>query len=114
MKVILDECLPRMLKRLLVGHEVRTVRSEGWNGIKNGRLLRLIETKFEAFITVDRGLEFQQKTRNAKVGIVVLNAVDNKVQSLTPLIPEVLSVLNRIKPGQVIRVPQADNELKHD
>lgn len=47
MNVILDECLPRTLKRLLVGHYVRTVGNEGWNGIKNGELLRLVETRFE-------------------------------------------------------------------
>ena len=108
MRVILDECLPRGLKPLLIGHSVRTVRNERWNGIKNGKLLRLIETKFDAFITVDRGLEFQQKTESLTVGIVVLRTPDNKLKTLAALIPEVLGVLNRIRPGQVIRVPEAD------
>ena len=74
---------------------------------QNGELLRLIETRFEVFITVDQGLEFQQKTVGTKIGIVVLKAVNNKVQTLKALVPEVLSVLNRIKPGQVIRVPES-------
>ena len=34
MRVILDECLPRGLKPLMIGHSVRTVRNERWNGIK--------------------------------------------------------------------------------
>lgn len=108
MRVILDECLPRGLKPLLIGHSVRTVRNERWNGIKNGKLLRLIETKFDAFITVDRGLEFQQNKGSIKVGIVVLQAADNKLETLKPLMPEVLSALNRIRPGQVIRVPETE------
>ena len=106
MRVILDECLPRGLKPLMIGHSVRTVRNERWNGIKNGKLLRLIETKFDAFITVDRGLEHQQKTTSVKIGIVVLEAIDNSLPTLELLVPEMLSVLNRIKPGQVIRVPE--------
>ena len=109
MKVILDECLPRGLKPLLIGHSVRTVRNERWNGTKNGKLLRLIETQFDAFITVDRGLEHQQKTMSMAVGIVVLKATDNSLPALTPLIPEILSALNRIKPGQIIRVPESDD-----
>ena len=106
MRVILDECLPRGLKPLMIGHSIRTVRNERWNGIKNGKLLRLIETKFDAFITVDRGLEHQQKTTSVKIGIVVLEAIDNSLPTLELLVPEMLSVLNRIKPGQVIRVPE--------
>ena len=106
MRVILDECLPRGLKPLMIGHSVRTVRNERWNGIKNGKLLRLIETKFDAFITVDRGLEHQQKTTSVKIGIVVLEAIDNSLPTLELLVPEILSVLDRIKPGQVIRVPE--------
>ena len=90
----------------MIGHSVRTVRNERWNGIKNGKLLRLIETKFDAFITVDRGLEHQQKTTSVKIGIVVLEAIDNSLPTLELLVPEMLSVLDRIKPGQVIRVPE--------
>ena len=109
MKVILDECLPRGLKPLLIGHSVRTVRNERWNGIKNGQLLRLIETKFDAFITVDRGVEHQQKLTTVKLGIVILEASDNSLPTSVPLVPEVLSVLNRIRPGQVIRVPEKND-----
>ena len=61
MRVILDECLPRGLKPLMIGHSVRTVRNERWNGIKNGKLLRLIETKFDAFITVDWNINKRQR-----------------------------------------------------
>ena len=43
------------------------------------------------------------------VGIVVLKATDNSLPALTPLIPEILSALNRIKPGQIIRVPESDD-----
>jgi len=37
-RVLLDECLPRQLKRHLPGHQVSTVPEMGWAGIKNVRL----------------------------------------------------------------------------
>lgn len=39
MKVLLDECLPRKLGRLLIGHDVSTVPEAGWAGVTNGKLL---------------------------------------------------------------------------
>ena len=60
MRILLDEDLPRRLGVLLVGHEASTVQRSGWSGIKNGRLLTLGATKFDVFLTMDGGLEFQQ------------------------------------------------------
>jgi hypothetical protein len=59
-RVLLDECVDRGLAREIVGHEVRTARDMGWRSIKNGELLRLASERFDAFVTVDRNLAFQQ------------------------------------------------------
>jgi hypothetical protein len=104
MRVLLDECLPRKLKRELSGHEVRTVPEAGWAGIKNGRLLRLAEVDFDVFVTIDNNLPFQQDLASFELGVVILNAPDNKLGSLQPLMPQVLIVLSVIQPGQVIEV----------
>jgi uncharacterized DUF497 family protein len=45
MRVLLDECLPRKLKRSIVGHDVATVQERGWSSKKNGELLRLISCR---------------------------------------------------------------------
>lgn len=63
MKVLLDECLPRKLRRHLPGHEVFTVPEMGWAGVKNGALLRLVESaqpEFAVFLTMDGNLQYQQ------------------------------------------------------
>ena len=44
MKLLLDENLPRQLKKVLVGHHVFSVRDMKWNGIENGELLALRST----------------------------------------------------------------------
>ena len=59
MHILLDESLPHDLAALISGHQVSTVSDEGWTSVKNGKLLALAATKFDAFITADRNLEFQ-------------------------------------------------------
>lgn len=104
MKLLLDECLPRKLKRCLVGHDVYTVPEMGWAGIKNGALLRLMEPDFEVFVTIDGNMEYQQNLQSIAIGIVVLAAPDNTIETLEPLAPEILLALNTIQPGQRIRI----------
>ena len=63
MKVLLDECIPRPLARHLPSHDVRTVPQMGWASTVNGTLLKLAEAEFEVFITVDKGIRYQQNLR---------------------------------------------------
>ena len=104
MRILLDECLPRELADELVGHEVRTVGRIGWAGKKNGELLRLAATQFDAFVTADRSLTYQQDVRGLNLGVVTLVAHNNKIETLRSLIPRLRQALRKVKPGQVIRV----------
>lgn len=106
MRVLLDECLPAGLRRDLAGHDVTTVQRQGWAGTKNGELLLLVgATGFEAFVTVDKGIEFQQRVAALPFGIVALRAPSNDIADLRPLMLVVLAVLPTLKPGQLVRVP---------
>jgi hypothetical protein len=60
MRILIDECLPRKLKQELSGHAVSTVQEMGWSSVKNGALLSLMTGQFDAFVTVDGNLEYQQ------------------------------------------------------
>ncbi len=62
MRVLLDECVPRKLRREFPGHEVRTVTEMGWGGTRNGALLRRAAGEFDLLLTVDTNLEYQQNT----------------------------------------------------
>ena len=104
MKVLMDECLPRKLKRQLSGHDVSTVPEMGWAGIKNGALLHLVEPVFEAFITIDGNMQYQQNITSLQIGIVVLVAPDNTLDTLLPLAPQILQALDNIQPGQIIKI----------
>jgi predicted nuclease of predicted toxin-antitoxin system len=104
MNVLLDECLPRRLKRELPGYTVSTVPEMGWAGAKNGALLRLAETTFEVFVTIDQNVAYQQNLRSVVLGIVVLVAANNRLETLRPLMPKVASALRSIQPGDLIRI----------
>ena len=104
MRILLDECLPRPLARLVRGHTVTTVQGAGWAGRTNGELLSLIAGHYGVLVTVDRNLMFQRSIENLAFGIVVLHAESNRLADLKPLIPALLAELNTIQPGQIIHV----------
>ena len=61
MRILLDECAPRPLKRELADYEIRTVVAMGWSGKKNGELLRLMSQEgFTILLTTDQNLRYQQ------------------------------------------------------
>ena len=70
MRLLLDECVPARLRKSLPSHQVSTVVQEGWSGVKNGKLLALAATGFDAFITVDKNLSYQQNTSNLPVAVL--------------------------------------------
>ena len=102
MRVLLDECLPRKLGRLLVGHEVSTVQQAGWSGAVNGQLLRKMPGHFDAFITVDQNIPAQQNATALTFGVIVLRAPTNQLPDLAPLVPRMLAALHTLRPGQVV------------
>lgn len=82
MLVLLDECMPRKLRRDLEGHEVRTVPEMGWASKKNSKLLRLAEKEFDVFLTVDRGLIYQQNLQSTPIAVISLKARSNPLVGL--------------------------------
>jgi predicted nuclease of predicted toxin-antitoxin system len=104
MKLLLDECLPRKLKALFVGHDVTTVPEHGWSGKKNGELLGLAELEFDVFVTADQNLSYQQRLDDSDLVVVVLVAASNRLEDLVPLVPLVLASLPALNCGEVSRV----------
>ena len=106
MRLLLDECLPVELAAYLPGHEVRTARDQGWLGIQNGRLLRLIadSAAFDAFVTVDKNLPHQQNLRRLPFAVVVLRVRSTRVPDVLAQAPELLRRLPAAAAGEVVVV----------
>lgn len=76
----------------------------GWAGIKNGDLLRRMSGHYDVFITMDRGIEFQQPISLFPLGIIIVRAASNRMQDLRPLVPAILAAIGATTPGQAQRV----------
>ena len=104
MRILLDESLPRPLGLALIGHNVSTVQEQSWNSLSNGALLRQAAGTFDVLMTADRNIEFQQNLATLPIAIIVLVADSNRLESLEPLIPEVLELLKTLSPKTLVRV----------
>ena len=94
MLLLLDENLPKRLKLDFPEHEIFTVRDKGWNGIKNGELLRLLlENNFDALLTFDKNLRHQQNFTKYTITVFVLSARINSYEELTKLTPKIKKYL---------------------
>ncbi len=108
MRILLDECVPRPLKRELSDHEVKTVVEMGWSGKKNGELLQLMtQAGFAILLTTDQNLRYQQNLQQAGVAVVVLAAPSNRLPDLVSLIPDTRNVLRTISAGEVVEISES-------
>ena len=102
MKVLLDECVPRKLKRELADHEILTVTQHGWTGIENGELLALAQDEFN--VLVDQNLTYQQNLKAFNIAVILLVARNNRLRTLLPLMPDVRRALDGIQAGDFVRL----------
>jgi len=76
----------------------------GWAGRSNGDLVSLASPQFDIFLTVDRGIQYQQNLEGSRIGVIAMAAPSNDIDALRPLIAEVLRAIAGIQPGQFVRV----------
>jgi hypothetical protein len=103
-RVLLDESVPRQLSAHLPGHEAQTVSGLGWSGLQNGELLRRASGSFDVLVTGDQNLEFQQNLRGISIGIVVVAARDNRVETFVALADRIAEGITQVRTGLVLRV----------
>ena len=103
MRILLDECLPRELADELVGHDVRTVQQERWAGLENGELLQRAAATFAVFLTIDKRIHSTQRLPET-LAVLTIRAKANRIQTLRPLVRDILRVLEGLQPGTFVRV----------
>ena len=105
MKVLLDECLPRQLKKSLRPVHTLTVYELGWATLKNGALMKVaIEKKFDILLTTDKNLEFQQNINSYNISIVILDVKKNTMPAIKTLLPKFLAQLQQFEKRKVYRI----------
>ncbi|MFL6213749.1 MAG: DUF5615 family PIN-like protein [Blastocatellia bacterium] len=97
MKLLFDQGTPVPLRTHLSNHFVETAYERGWSKLKNGDLLSRAEAEgFDALITTDQNLRYQQNLSSRKISVIVLmttnwprikNNISSIVQAIDNLSP---------------------------
>jgi hypothetical protein len=103
MLILFDHGTPRGIARFLVGHTIREAKAQGWDRLTNGELLSAAEgSGFEALVTTDRNIRYQQNLAHRKIAIIVLGKA--RWQLIKAVMPSVVSAVDAAKPGTYVEV----------
>jgi hypothetical protein len=101
-KVLLDACVPRPLRKFLPDHAVHTAQEMGWGQLKNGALLKEAELQFDAFITTDQNLKYQQNVAGRILAVLVLPT--NNWATIRLKAGEIAAKVAALKPGDFVEL----------
>lgn len=102
MNILLDECVPWPMHRLLSRHSVTSVQAQGWSGIRNSELLRRAEADFDLFITSDQSIRYQQNLAGYEIAILELSTNDlRRIRAAAELIEKAVDYIHA---GEVQRL----------
>lgn len=107
-RVLLDECVAQQLRNDIIGHDVKTVRDEGWLGISDDELLANADGRHDVIVTVDHKLPRQHDLTIYRFAVVVLRTRHNRYRDLAPLVPLLLAKLPTLVPGAATTISEDD------
>lgn len=103
MRILLDECVPRRLKRRFRSYGlVLTVTDAGLSSYTNGQLLRRISGDFDVFVTIDKSIQHQQNLSAYDIGFVLLRVPSNDIVDIEPVLPRLFARWSEIKPQTLL------------
>lgn len=108
MRILLDESVHRGVKGLLIGHDVKMVREQGWSSIQNGELLRLASLEFDVLVTADKGIPHQQNLAKFDIGVVVIAATSNRFEAYEALADLLREAVDNATAGRATVVTKSE------
>ena len=103
-RLLLDANMPIGLKAALVGHEVVTAFEMGWSSLSNGDLLAAAEAAdFDAMITGDSNIQYQQNLAGRKLSLVVL--LTNHWPTIRANMTRMAAIVGTIQAGTYVSIP---------
>lgn len=101
MRILLDENVTPRFAKLLVGHEVTSVAGSSLRSLSDYELLAVARDRFDAFITMDKGILHQQNLRDCLLIVVLMKGPNNRYETLEPMATLVLEFLESAVPGAI-------------
>lgn len=103
MRILFDQGTPAPLRHALAAHVVSTAYEMGWSNIENGALLAAAEQAgFEAFITTDKNLRYQQVVSGRGLAILVLPYPS--WPRLRLQVAAITDAVDKLKPGEFVEL----------
>ena len=102
MKILFDHGTPAPLRRALRAHSVSTAIEMGWSEIDNGKLLSAAEIEFDAIITTDQSMRYQQNFAGRRLAILVLPTTNWRQIQIHQR--EILTAIEALRPGDLIEL----------
>lgn len=103
MRVLFDQGVPAPLREALPGHEVVTAYQRGWSTLRNGELIAAAEREFDALVTTDRNLRYQQNLAGRRIAILVLPTTS--WPRLRPMAADIEVALRTLRAGDFVELP---------
>ena len=75
----------------------------GWSDLSNGELLAAAEERFDALVTTDQQLRYQQNLANRKIAILVLSSAS--WPRLRPRAAEIATAVDALASGGYVEFP---------
>ena len=105
MRILIDECIDERFRNSFSNYDCLTARYAGLAGLQNGELLTAAETaKFDVFLTVDQGIEYQQNLAGRSIAIIIFRTKSNRLKDLLPHVSLCLAHIESIQPGKIVRI----------
>jgi len=86
----------------LTGHTISTAFEMGWTELDNGALLKAAEAQFDALVTTDRSLRYQQNLAGRRLAILVLPTTSwPTIQAHTA---QIAAAIDALRPGDLVEL----------
>jgi len=102
MRILFDQGTPAPLRKALTHHDVATAYEMGWSQLTNGDLLKEAEASFDAFVTTDQSLQYQQNLTGPRVAILTLWTTS--WPKLQRHLPEIVAAIGKLNSGDFVEL----------
>ena len=106
MRILLDPCVPKPLRRSFPTHQIRTAAEMGWQDLRNGKLLAEAAAAFDVILTVDKNIKYEQNLATLPIAVIVLRAPKNTPDVLAGFAPFVERALGSYQRGQMLEIDE--------
>ena len=114
MKILLDNCVPKRIKRVLQQHDVKHASEMGLSQLSNGHLLKsAAKMGFDVLLTVDQQIRYQHKLEARPISVLELNTRDARLAALEAMAPYFEQALTATLASRFVSLDKDGKIIRH-